>query len=390
MRIGIVTVSYAPRRGGAAIQSDIFYDEFTRLGHHAEIFCPDTEKSGPFIENGRTVNRVHNRWIKTYHDNLSRAGIIWGLRQAIQQRRADFDTWISPEFNVGPLSMSLAWGIRRAACYGADLTFEFLNQQGNEFIEYDRLLQAGPGNLGLSNWLKKRFLYLLQDWIVARMERIIVLNDPDRQRLDPSGRKSDKIHCPVRPPVSRSAKPRDSIQKIAVVGRNVSWKCIGESIASAIELKITAPRACEVVYLGSGQEMTTIKNQWGQQIRVERDRNNEEVRAELRSSDVVINLSKYETYCIVNIEALLERCLLITRWLPAYQDYLRPDENCLCSAGVLSSEAARDIHRRWPGLAGTIAAGEASARAISNPGKRVAEILASLEKTGAPKGPPRK
>ena len=383
MRIGIVTVSYAPRRGGAAIQSDIFYDEFTRLGHHAEIFCPDTAKGGQFLENGRTVNRVHNRWIKTYHDNSSRAGIVWGLRQAIQARRAGFDAWISPEFNVGPLSLSFAWGIRRAACYGADLTFEYLNQLGAEFIEYDRVLQGGPGDLGLANWIKKRALYLLQAWIVARMERVIVLNDDDRRRLDPSGRKSDKIHCPVCPPLSRPVKPRGSIRKIAVVGRNVSWKCIGESIASAIQLKNTAPGECEVVYLGSGQEMTVLEQEWGRQIRVERDRTNEEVRAELRSSDVVINLSKYETYCIVNVEALLERCLLITRWLPVYQDYLRPDENCLCIPGVLSPAEARAIHQRWPQLAGTIDAGEAAAREISDPRKRVAEILLSLEKAGA-------
>ncbi len=106
MRIGIVSVSYLPRLGGAVTQTILWHGYLTKHGHHVEVFCPDLSKHGRFQEDGIIVNRVRHRWARSYDSNVARVFLMNELRAAVQSRRKEFDVFITPEFNIGPYAKS--------------------------------------------------------------------------------------------------------------------------------------------------------------------------------------------------------------------------------------------------------------------------------------------
>src|SRR6185503_15336292 len=199
MRIGIVSNSYFPRYGGAVTQTNLLYDELLKRGHNLEIFCPDLHTNGRCIEEGRIVNRVCSRYIKDYYSFFSRLAILRGLRQTIRAKRAEFDVWFSPEFNLGPLALCLTPGITRTAAYGANLTFEYLNSDSTTpMISNEDAVCPSIKVLGPIKYLQGILLNRLQQFMFQKMQAIITLNDEDDARIARHNKHARQIPCLIR------------------------------------------------------------------------------------------------------------------------------------------------------------------------------------------------
>jgi len=69
MRIGIVTVSFLPRLGGAVTQTLLLHHHLQQHGHRVEVFCPDLKKEGQYTEEGILVNRVTHPRVRGFEDH---------------------------------------------------------------------------------------------------------------------------------------------------------------------------------------------------------------------------------------------------------------------------------------------------------------------------------
>ncbi|MBM3877148.1 MAG: glycosyltransferase family 4 protein [Verrucomicrobia bacterium] len=337
LRIGIVTVSYLPRLGGAVTQTLLLHKFLTARGHHVEVFCPDITKGGQFNEEGILVNRVHNRFLTSYDGTLARLAILREFRRAVLRRRADFDVFFTPEFNLGPLSLSLAPGTRAAGTYGADLTFEFLNlKRTDSIVTYDRVLRGKLAELGFVDWFFDTGLYALQRFMFRRLACVITLNPADHARIAPHARRAASIGCVLVPPPltpDMEAKPRPAPRVATIIGRAVSWKRIDESIRVAERLRGVWPDL-EIHYFGTGPLLGHLERQFAGRFTLHRDLKNPQVLEWLARSDVTVNMSDYETFCLTNCEAMLSRSLLLVKPLPEYADYIRGNENCILVPAV--------------------------------------------------------
>lgn len=332
MRIGIVTVSYLPRLGGAVTQTILLHGYLTSRGHHVEVFCPDLTKHGQFDEGNIRVNRVHNALVRSFDGLLPRVGILLALRRAIQQRRADFDVFITPEFNIGPLSLSLTHGTRSIGIYGADLTFEFLNiRRTDQIVPYAAVTAKSFRQLGGKNFLLATALNGLQSFLFRRLDRVVALNPADLERIGRQTRRVVKIGCLLdasRISSHSAVKPAKTPRLVTIIGRAVSWKHIPESLRVAQRLKQVYPEI-EVHYFGTGPLLAQIEAQFGATVTIHKDVPNHQVLDWLARSDITVNMSAYETFCITNAEAMLNRSLLLVRPLAEYADYLRGGRNCI-------------------------------------------------------------
>lgn len=377
LRIGIVTVSFLPRLGGAVTQTLLLHKFLTARGHHVEVFCPDIARGGQFTEDGITVNRVHNRFLTSYDSTLARLAILREFRRAVLRRRADFDVFFTPEFNLGPLSLALAPGTRAAGTYGADLTFEFLNiKRTDTIVPYDAVLRGRLGELGLVDWFFDRGLYALQRFMFRRLACVIALNPADCARIEPHARRVASIGCVLVPPpltAEIQAKPRREPRIATIIGRAVSWKRIDESLRVAERLRETWP-ALEIHYFGTGPLVGHLERQFAGRFTLHRDLKNPQVLEWLARSDVTVNMSDYETFCLTNCEAMLSRSLLLVKPLAEYAGYIRGGGNCIL---VPSVDA--------PGWRGQVRAAfaEGTAGAMLDAARRTIETQFSIERTGA-------
>ena len=331
MRIGIVSVSYLPRLGGAVTQTILWHGYLTKHGHHVEVFCPDLSNHGRLREEGIIVNRVRHRWARSYDSNVARVFLMNELRAAVQSRRKDFDVFITPEFNIGPLSLCFTVGTKTIGTYGADLTFEFINIRRREIIPYETVLVRDIRKLGFKNYIVATLLEGLQRFMFKRLDCVVVINREDRHRIEPKANQTALIGCMMKPlpeSVESQHKPASSPRNITIIGRAVSWKRIDDSIELALKFKAVYPQIT-IEYFGTGPELPRIEREYGSQIRIQKELRNEEVLRRLTRSDITVNLSRYETFCIVNAEAMLSRSLLVVHPLAAYNDYLRDDFNCI-------------------------------------------------------------
>lgn len=331
LRIGIVSVSYLPRLGGAVTQTLLWHRYLTQRGHHVEVFCPDLTKHGRFEENGILVNRVSHPWVRSFHDNWSRLLLLNALRRAVQRRRADFDVFISPEFNIGPLSLCFTRGTRTIGTYGADLTFEYVNWSGRGVISYERVLRNAASDLGPRMHLTIRALNALQRFMFRRLDCVVAINGEDLRRIQPRARRTELVHCMVNdtsPDDAMAEKPRREPRVVSVVGRAVPWKRVPASLEFALKLCAFWP-GLAVHYFGTGPELPQIEQRFGAAVTIHKELPPGEILKWQAQSDLTINLSEYETFCLVNAEAMRQRSLLVVRPLAEYADYLRDGENCL-------------------------------------------------------------
>jgi glycosyltransferase involved in cell wall biosynthesis len=331
MRIGIVTVSFLPRLGGAVTQTLLLHHHLRQRGHHVEVFCPDLKKEGQYTEEGILVNRVTHPRVRGFEDHFSRLLLLARLRQAIQRRRRDFDVFITPEFNIGPLSLCLTRGIRKVGIYGADLTFETLNVKRRQIISYPQVLDHKVRPLGLKNYLLIALLNGLQYFMFKRLDHVIVLNQEDERRIRRHADDVSLISCLVANQPAQAAvaqKPRERPQMATIIGRAVSWKKISESIEVALDLEKGYP-GLQIHYFGTGPEMPAIESQYGDRIGIHKQLRNTQILEWLGQSDITINMSEYETFCIANTEAMINRSLLVVKPLAEYRHYLQDQHNCL-------------------------------------------------------------
>lgn len=332
MRVGIVTVSYLPRLGGAVTQTLLLHKFLSSKGHQVEVFCPDLARRGRFQEDNIIVNRIHNPLIRNFHGTLARIAIIHEFRRTINSRRKDFDVFITPEFNLGPLSLSLTRGTKRIAIYGADLTFEFLNlNRTNSIISYDDVLARKPSRLGFVNYINATILSTVQNFMFRRLDCTVALNPKDFERIRVQTPRVVQIGCLLEPPPFCSElekKPRRVPQLVTIVGRAVSWKKIPESIRVAERLKEVYPHL-EIHYFGTGPLMRDIEREFKDRVVMHKDLSNAQVLDWLMRSDITVNMSDYETFCLTNCEAMLNRSLLLVKPLAAYGEYIRDQENCV-------------------------------------------------------------
>jgi glycosyltransferase involved in cell wall biosynthesis len=330
MRIGIVTVSYLPRLGGAVTQTILLHRYLSQKGHHVEVFCPDLERSGQFQEDGITVNRVRHSLAKNFYTNFARFFIMWALRSAVQRHRRDFDAFITPEFNIGPLSLCLTFGTKKVGIYGADLTFESVNISRSQIIPYAQVLEPSPSATGWVNFLLIKLLYGLQTFMCRRLDHVIALNPADTRRLRRRTPHVSQIPCLIAPSAISPAlatKPKREPEIATIIGRAVSWKKIDESIQVALEIKKSFPHL-QIHYFGTGPEMPRIQAGYSRDITIHTDLKNTQILEWLTKSDLTINMSEYETFCIANVEAMFSRSLLLVKPLPEYSDYLEDRRNC--------------------------------------------------------------
>lgn len=377
MRVGIVTVSYLPRLGGAVTQTLLLYRYLSSQGHLVEVFCPDLARSGRFQEDGITVNRIHNSLIRNFHGTLARMAIIHEFRRAIHRRRKDFDVFITPEFNLGPLSLCLTRGTKKIAIYGADLTFEFLNlhRTGN-IISYDDVLARKPARLGLLNYLKATALAAVQNFMFRRLNGTVALNPKDFERIRVQTPRVVQIGCLLEPPPFSSElekKPRTVPQLVTIVGRAVSWKQIPESIRVAERLKQVYPHL-EIHYFGTGPLMKDIEREFNGRVVMHKDLANAQVLAWLRRSDITVNMSDYETFCLTNCEAMLHRSLLLVKPLAEYGEYIRDQENCILVSNPAAPHWLKQVRESFQ---------TGRVRGLLNAAQRTIVDQYRLEKTGA-------
>lgn len=360
--------------------------EFTRRGHSVEVFCPDLAKNGRFNEQGIWVNRVNNRWIKSFDSNFSRLAILRELRNAVQRRADDFDVFIAPEYNIGPLSLSLTRGTKKIGIYGADFVFEFVNIKRREPASYAGILDAPARTLGFVGALKVKVLYALQHFITRRLDQTIVLNQMDEGRLRKISANVRNVPCFIEPNAALPAgKPVRTPKLITVIGRAVSWKRIPQSFELALDIQKRFSGS-EIHYFGSGPDLKNLESRFAQQIIFHKEAPNSEVLQWLERSDITVNLSDYETFCLVNTEAMLRGSLLVVNPLPEY-DYLRDRQNCVFAPPEKRGSIPEEIERLFQsdGAAEMIAQARADVLTLYDLDRTAARLEALLrEVAGVP------
>ena len=262
------------------------------------------------------------------------------------------------------------------AIYGADLTFEFLNlNRTDSIISYDDVLARKPSRLGFANYINATMLSTVQNFMFRRLNCTVVLNPKDFERIasNATGRTNWVSYgtpavCP-----ELEKKPRTVPQLVTIVGRAVSWKKIPESIRVAERLKEVYPHL-EIHYFGTGPLMRDIEREFNARVVMHKDLSNAQVLDWLMRSDITVNMSNYETFCLTNCEAMLYRSLLLVKPLAAYGEYIRDQENCMLVSNPDAPHWLKQVQESFQ---------TGRVRALLNTAQQTIVDQYRLEKTGA-------